>query len=171
MPFVPMAYAVAGAIASSAEYNKIVDNVNDLNTRLTLREGVAVGDTQNTAGTTTSTVYTPTLTGGTTCSFTFVAPGSGRVLVSHNCNLEATSGNLALCGFELRTGSTIGSGTLVVGTTNNDEVLTAGSQANFGRSRLVTGLTPGATYNIRMMFAVTSGTGTFKSKHLNVTPA
>lgn len=35
MPFVPMAYAVSGNVASSSEYNKVVDNVNDLDARVT----------------------------------------------------------------------------------------------------------------------------------------
>src|SRR5690349_21528433 len=34
MAFVSMAYAVSGQVASSVEYNKVVDNVNDVNTRL-----------------------------------------------------------------------------------------------------------------------------------------
>lgn len=34
MAIVSMAYAVAGLVASSAEYNKVVDNVNDLDARL-----------------------------------------------------------------------------------------------------------------------------------------
>lgn len=34
MAFVAMAYAVAGNIASSSEYNKVVDNVNDLDSRV-----------------------------------------------------------------------------------------------------------------------------------------
>src|SRR6188474_3550933 len=87
MAFVAMASAVAGTIASSAEYNKVVGNVNDLNTRLILREGTAASNTQNISGTTTSGTYTATLSGGTTCSFTFVAPGSGSVIVNNNCNV------------------------------------------------------------------------------------
>lgn len=35
MPIVPMADAVAGQVASSAEYNKLIDNIIDLDTRLT----------------------------------------------------------------------------------------------------------------------------------------
>lgn len=35
MPFVPMAYAVSGQIASSSDYNDVVDNVNDLDARVT----------------------------------------------------------------------------------------------------------------------------------------
>lgn len=34
MPFVPMAYAVTGTIASSSDYNDVVDNVNDLDARV-----------------------------------------------------------------------------------------------------------------------------------------
>jgi len=171
MAFVAMASAVAGTIASSAEYNKVVGNVNDLNTRLILREGTAASNTQNTSGTTTSGTYTATLSGGTTCSFTFVAPGSGSVIVNNNCNVANSGANLSLCGFEIRAGGTVGSGTVVFGVDNNESLIAGQTQANISRSRLITGLTPGSTYNIRQLFAVTGGTGTFSSKHLNVVPA
>lgn len=34
MPFVPMAYAVSGTVASSSDYNDVVDNVLDLDSRV-----------------------------------------------------------------------------------------------------------------------------------------
>lgn len=170
MAIVPMADAVAGEVAQSAEYNKLIDNIEDLNTRLSVREGTAVGATQNGSGTTSSVTYTPTLSGGTACAFSFVAPGSGAVLISNNCNLECSAGNLSLCSFEVRTGGSVGSGTVVLAASNDDALISL-AQINIGRSVLLTGLTPGATYNIRQLFAVTGGTGTFKSKNLNVIPA
>lgn len=63
MPFVSMANAVPGSIASSAEYNKVVANVNQLNsTRTFYKRAACSSDT--TVGTSDSDLA------GTTLSFT-----------------------------------------------------------------------------------------------------
>lgn len=50
MPIVPMADAVAGEVALSAEYNKLIDNIEDLDERTTVVEdAVGDGSTGNTA--------------------------------------------------------------------------------------------------------------------------
>lgn len=128
--------------------------------------GTSVSDYQDTSGTTTSGTYVPTLTGGTTCSAVFVATGSGKVLIGNNCNVGGSGGNLGLCGIEVRTGAVVGSGTAVLGV-GNDETVIASPEVNASRTRYLSGLTPGSSYNVRQLFAVTGGgTGTFKSKHL-----
>ncbi len=129
--------------------------------------GTPVASTQNTSGTTTSGIYTTTLTGGTTCSLTFVAPAHGGVYIANTLNLDVGGGNLALCSIELRAGAVVGSGTVVLAA-QNDEAVISGSQINTTRVRFVSGLTPGSTYNVQQWFATTAGTATFKSKHLNV---
>lgn len=129
--------------------------------------------TQNTSGTTTSTSYTATLTGGTACSLTFVAPPSGQVMVDNSCNLSNSLTSGVLMGFEVRTGAVIGSGSVAFAASDNDSVSASGV-ANAGHrstvSTPVTGLTPGATYNVRQLFRVSAGTGTYISKRLTVVP-
>lgn len=117
----------------------------------------------------------------------FTAPPSGSVLIimsamiSQNINAQAT-----LCSFEVRTGATIGSGTLTNtsgGTggdaaANSDRSLTVGRAVNAGavallqgdRSELYTGLTPGNSYNVRVMKAVDGGSGTVLYRALKVLP-
>jgi hypothetical protein len=134
---------------------------------------VLVTTTQNTSGTTTSTSFTPTLTGGTTCSFTFVAPPSGIIIVHNTTNLSNTLTSGVLMSFEIRIGAVIGSGTVFQAaddqnTNQSSGVAGVGNRATV--STPVTGLTAGATYNIRQMFRVSAGTGTFISKRLTVVP-
>lgn len=91
MAIVPMADAVPGDVASSAEYNKIIDNVYDLDTRVSaLTPGTkpnierrhnasqAISATTNTKvpfDTSINTGSAITYTGGTTRSFTFATAG------------------------------------------------------------------------------------------------
>lgn len=90
MAIVPMADAVAGQIASSIEYNKIIDNIIDLDTRLTGIGGTRYNMerrhdavTSITSGANTKVPFDTsisagsgiTYTGGTTRSFTLTNAG------------------------------------------------------------------------------------------------
>lgn len=90
MAIVPMADAVAGQIASSTEYNKIIDNIIDLDTRLTGIGGTRYNierrhdaTTSITSGANTKVPFDTsisagsgiTYTGGTTRSFTLTNAG------------------------------------------------------------------------------------------------
>lgn len=90
MAIVPMADAVAGQIASSTEYNKIIDNIIDLDTRLTGLGGTRYNmerrlnaSTSITSGGNTKVPFDTsilagsgiTYTGGTTRSFTLTNAG------------------------------------------------------------------------------------------------
>lgn len=131
----------------------------------------AASDAQGTSGTTTSTTFTPTLTGGTACGLTFVAPTSGKVLVTNASRLTNSGANESYCGWALRTGGTIGSGSSVFGSADARSVLHNGTTfARKGADFLVTGLTAGSTYNIQQEFRVSAGTGSFANKDLAVTP-
>lgn len=127
--------------------------------------------TQNTAGTTTATSYTATLSGGTTCSAVFVAPPSGAMLILH-AGHSANSGAGSCCtSYEVRTGGTVGSGTVFKAAADTDAILNPGADGlRTAMFDVVTGLTAGSTYNTRLMFRATSGTGTFQSKKLLVAP-
>lgn len=131
-----------------------------------------VTSVQNTAGTTNSASYTATLTGGTTCSVVFVAPPSGNVLIHNNCEPTASSTTqAAYCSFEVRAGATPGSGTVFLAAATNHAVMGFGNlTTGKGRTKLVTGLTPGSTYNARQLFLSTSGTATFEGKELIAQP-
>ncbi len=133
----------------------------------------AVSDTQDTSGTTTSTTYTATLTGGVACGVVFVAPTSGRVTVLNSSRIINNGANATYCGFSLRTGGTIGSGTVVMAEGDNRAIGHEQATNTLDRmtvSQLVTGLTPGATYNVQQLFRAVAGTGSFANKHLSVIP-
>lgn len=128
-------------------------------------------DTQNTSGTTTSTSYTATLTGGTTCGVAFIAPPSGLVLVHFSASLLNSGANFSIMSFEVRTGGSVGSGTVFLAADDSRIVGYVGTgQLDLGRTLPVSGLTAGSTYNARQMFRVTAGTGTFLRKNLTVSP-
>ena len=128
-------------------------------------------------GTTNSTSFTGTLSGGATPGVVFVAPLSGAVEVGWSASFwNNTSGQTSQCSWELRTGGTIGSGTIVPGYDAQvyHQVATkhASSSNDFqaGDTFLVEGLTPGSTYNVRQMYAVSGGTATFSRKKIKVVP-
>ncbi len=127
---------------------------------------------QNTAGTTTSLSYTATLTGGTTCSFTFTGPYSTRALFFNNCRLQNNTGTATgWCSFEIRAGSVVGSGSIIQAASDNNAVQCDGvAPARYGITTFVTGLTAGSSYNARQMFKVDSGTGTFDNKEFIYQP-
>lgn len=132
---------------------------------------LVVSDRQNTSGTTTSTTYVATLTGGTTCGFVFNAPASGEIMIHNKAWFyNNMAGFYSYISYEIRAGSSIGSGTVFQATSDANANL-SGSQVNAqGVPDRVTGLTPGATYNIRQMFKVDGNTGTFLNKILIVVP-
>jgi hypothetical protein len=131
----------------------------------------SVVDSQNATGTTTSTTFTATLSGGLACGVTFTAPTSGKIVV-HNYSLIQNSGaNDTACGWVLRTGSTVGAGTVVTAASDIRSLrhkLT--TQVLFGAAHMVTGLTAGAVYNVQQAFRCDAGTGTFAAKELSVVP-
>lgn len=117
----------------------------------------APSDQQNTAGTTSSTTYTATLAGGTTCGITFVAPPSGIVDIHNTAAVGPGSTVYAFCDFEVRQGGVIGSGTVFRAATDTTAIRHA--DPNFVRATAVTpvvGLTPGSTYNARQLFRINS---------------
>lgn len=129
-----------------------------------------VDDRQNTAGTTTSVSYTATLTGGTACGIAFTAPPSGKVKIENNCWMFNSGNFHCLTTIHVRNGSTIGSGTDVLASSDDEALIMLGTDdERQGCSRLLSGLTPGNNYNVQQEFKVAGGTGTFRSKSLIVT--
>jgi hypothetical protein len=143
-------------------------------------DGVGAGnntkvDTQNTSGTFTSAVYTASLTGAgaVACGFSFIAPKSGQVLILNNCHLEHTVSTATVwCSFRVRTGGTVGSGSDVLAVSDSHSVHTDGVNPDRkGSSKVVSGLTPGSTYNVQQLVKTDGGaTATVKDKELIMVP-
>lgn len=133
--------------------------------------GATVTNVQNTSGTTASASYVESLTGGTPCSLTFVAPPSGKVAVKNTCNLVNSGANSAVMSFVIRAGGTIGSGAVVQAADDaNANISSDGSSVRATTETIISSLTPGATYNVRQAFRSTAGTSTYASKRLTVSP-
>lgn len=106
-----------------------------------------------------STTYTAVLSSTTSCGHSFVAPPSGIVAIHWGANaFSGVTGSSLLIGTAVKTGSTVGAGT-VVSDVSDDEALVFSllGDAPGSRIRVVTGLTPGSAYNVRQS-ARNSGT-------------
>lgn len=122
---------------------------------------------------TTVTAYGTGSSGGSYAdvSAVFTAPTTGRVVLHLAARLinTGTGGTLVCC--ETREGDTVGSGTVVDTVGDRGPSHYGASFARLGATRLLTGLTPGASYNTRMLHKVTSGTGSVALRELVVVPA
>lgn len=134
---------------------------------------VAVAATSTSIATTTSVSYSESWTGGSPVGVEFVVPPSGKILV-HNSSYVDNNGASGRTYFSwvLRTGSIVGSGTIVAGANDGWSLENFGvGDMTAGRSTLVTGLTPGADYNVRQAMKQTGGTtAESQNRHLCVEP-
>lgn len=100
--------------------------------------------------------------GSPVCGTSFTAPDSGKAFVTVTAHVECnTAAEAAYVNFEVRTGSTVGTGTITTAT-NPDNGVGAGAGGGSGRTSgsnrlLITGLTPAASYNVRTMHVTTGG--------------
>lgn len=141
--------------------------------------GVATQHAPLDSGTTTSTGYVTTLTGGTSPVFTtFVAPTSGKVDIHWSAGLAITTGapGAVLAAPQIREGTSATSGTIFLAVADNLAIQNThdnnADEIQVGRSYLVSGLTPGLTYNVALAYRVISGadTGTISRKAVSAHP-
>lgn len=101
-----------------------------------------------------------------------VAPASGSFVISIRGRVGSSASNVyAALGYEVREGSTIGSGTVVIPfDTARSFINWSSNRITAGVTMMINGLTPGANYNIRMMMASQSGAGTFEECAFILTP-
>lgn len=121
----------------------------------------------------TSTSYTETFTtSNTPAQVAFVAPPSGVVLIHLRSWLDnnLTAGRTYLS-WVLRTGGTIGSGTVFLAASDARAMHNMSAEDNeYGATFYVSGLTAGNSYNVRNAGRVTSGTGESQNRELIVQP-
>ncbi|GAA3121650.1 hypothetical protein [Streptomyces echinatus] len=139
--------------------------------------GAAVSDQQTASfGTTITTYGTGSSTGSyATCGVSFIAPLSGRVLITTGARVDNTSATAgSLIAPETREGSSIGSGSIV------EAALDINGYGSYGTvfmrataTHLLTGLTPGANYNTRLLHRTSQSgtTASFALRELIVAPA
>jgi hypothetical protein len=129
----------------------------------------------------TGIVSTTPAAGSPVCGMTFVAPPSGVVTIGVGGDIDQTQNTfVSILGWELRTGGTIGSGTIIQGANANyafmlgGAVTTGGSpEGNATALRVITGLVAGDTYNVRTMHWVNGAGGTMNvyNRLLTVLPS
>jgi len=153
MPFVSMAPAVAGAIASSSDYNDVVDNVNQLNTtRTKYKRSVCSGDQTVTT--------TQTDLAGASISFT-TAEANTQVLVTGVFDVNSTHASDVFIGT-----MSVDGGAVQV----SEAHLTGVLRANISQQWLVTVATAGAhTVKLRVAKVNNLGTVTVYANHSNIT--
>lgn len=112
-------------------------------------------------GSTTSAVYTVI---ATVVGVAFVAPASGKVLISWRSGLDNTAADTkGVVSWEIRTGAVVGAGTVIVAASDDRAIGLRGTdEVEIGASSLVAAgtLTPGSAYNAQLMYARQVGTGT-----------
>lgn len=120
----------------------------------------------------TGTSYSQPAT-GTEVEGTFIAPRSGSVLFLYGCSSMAMSGSVTgSISFNVRIGAVIGSGTEVL-SASDDRCVVIQNTSDHGKTgfNVVTGFTPGDTYNYRMRGRIfSSGTLTVEGGRIAVIP-
>lgn len=153
------AAALDSAVMSSAKHQKAVSS---------------------TSVTTTSTTYTTTVSGGSNLSVVVTTGSEGLLRVGNFGQIgNSTAGQYAFQGFEIRTGATVGSGTIIGATmaggvvdTQSVGVRAYATASDFVQAGFVfqfdasDGVAPNTTYNIQTFYRVQANTGTFQYRIL-----
>lgn len=123
---------------------------------------VGTGGTRYTDFLATQTVANLTVTGYTNvvdtsaviCGHTFVAPPSGIVEITWGNNiLSGSSSSTVFVGTAVNVGGVVGSGAVQSAASDNEAFTTSNTARVPGtRSRVLTGLSPGTTYNVRQQW-------------------
>lgn len=127
------------------------------------------------SGTLTATTYTTTRSGATSpVGIAFTAPPSGKVKIHWACGLQNSgsgAANYTLMAFQIKTGTTIGSGTTIQSASDSLCLEIVGTnEADLGRTSLVPALNAGSSYNVSGMYRVGAGTGTVSRVEMVVDP-
>jgi hypothetical protein len=114
-----------------------------------------------------------TFAAGANCGFSFVAPGTGKVWAKVSAHMETNTADSCYLGFEIRAGGTVGSGTVFLAAAVDSAAGVGGvvgARTGNTREKLVTGLTPGTTYNIRTMHLCTGGNYDIFAREIAIDP-
>ncbi|GAA2298248.1 hypothetical protein GCM10010402_66050 [Actinomadura luteofluorescens] len=142
---------------------------------------VKAEDTPRTKSARGDSSFTATITGfgvGTTSgtyeegAVVIVAPTTGRIKIHTAARMTNSSTGGTLVAPEIRAGDVIGSGTAVQTIGDGHGVSHYGASfARCGAATFVEGLTPGASYNVRLLHRASANTATIALRELIVEPA
>jgi hypothetical protein len=117
--------------------------------------------------------------GATSVGVAFTGPPSGEVLIHFTFQIQVNiNGQAAFGSIQVKTGATVGSGTLVGSAANSDRAITVGKAVNASAPAIVqcsravryTGLTPGSSYNVQLLHCVDGGSGSVTYREVIVQP-
>jgi hypothetical protein len=96
------------------------------------------------------------------CGVAFTAPTTGRVVVHMKGTLfNDTAAQNTVLSMVIRAGSTVGAGAVFQAASDDQALVNSGTNPiAIGQSELVTGLTPGDVYNVRLEHRVGANIGT-----------
>ena len=144
---------------------------SDINTLFNQLGAASASNSDSTSRTTTSTTFTTTLTAANICGTAFVAPPSGKVLVTWRATMANSGNNYTASSFSVASGTTVGSGTVFLASDDTRTISTDSTTfEGQGASEYVSGLTPGANYNVAMTHRVVAGTQTVLRRTIGVVP-
>lgn len=127
--------------------------------------------TDDTTRTLATSTFTSVLSPPNALGVPFTAPPSGKVLVTLNVNEQGTGTAFTASSVSIRTGSSLGIGTLILSSAfSTGRVDYNGQGSRAGVVQPVSGLTPGQPYNAVMEHMASTGTGTFQWRALMVQP-
>lgn len=132
---------------------------------------VAAVNGTNTGGVNTTSTSYVALSGNP--GAVFVAPANGVVMIVHACSCAGSAVGIgAWTSPEIRTGGTIGSGTLVRAAEDLTAVMVEGAiSVQASLTFFQGGLTAGSTYNVRMLYRASgAGTAYFARRGVTVMP-
>jgi hypothetical protein len=144
---------------------------------LTTNAPVEYADVTSITGITSTTP----IAGSPVCGGTFVAPQSAKVFATISGQISSGSNtHNCVLSFEVRTGGTVGSGTVVWATSSDRAIATSFAvnttapaylSASY-RALLSSGFTAGSTYNVRTMHSVdnAAGSGSVTGRRITIEP-
>jgi len=130
---------------------------------------VTVDDVQNALQTTASAVFVLL---AVTCGVAFIAPPSGQVSIDYSAfQVHSAAAGFSITSPEVREGTTVGAGTVVFAA-NDDECLqvTGTLSIRAGAMLRLSGLTPGADYNVSLWTRTSGATASIRRRRVTITP-
>lgn len=105
------------------------------------------------------------------CAVVFVASTTGRAMVLYDASLDHSGAASTSVAPQIREGATIGSGTIFEDASLDNAIVNIGTDLRrYGAHVTLEGLTPGASYNARLLHRVSAITGTIAQRIITVAP-
>lgn len=123
--------------------------------------GHAASGVNTTAGTTTSTSYTDTLTSSTTVTLAFITPPSGKIAVTICGAVDNSADNYSIISYRIS-----GAAGTVAASDSWQAYFRNTNEGMVSRRSIQTGLVAGAAGTITMQHKVSGGTGTFNHREI-----